>query len=309
MVEKASTALRSTSLDEARTDEGDGLPLWPDEAGFDAFRDCIPDVAGGAAQRRRRVFVLADLIARDVIPRLVLAHRTAPAYVDRAPAALPTTEEVTTLTSLVIRGETLDVAAYVEGILARGVPLERVYLDLLAPVARRLGEMWAADACDFATVTMGLCALQQVVLDSGRLAREQPSAPRPGRRAVLAPVPGEQHTFGLLIVAEFFRRTGWEVWSGTGASARDIAAKVRGEDFAIAGFTLAREEHGAALARLILLVRRVSLNRRIGILVGGAAVAGRPGLVSELGADASASDGQEAALQAETLLAIRGLRA
>ena len=27
-----------------------------------------------------------------------------------------------------------------------------------------------------------------------------------GRRALLVPVPGEQHTFGLLMVVEFFRR-------------------------------------------------------------------------------------------------------
>ncbi|MDH5177200.1 MAG: cobalamin B12-binding domain-containing protein [Gammaproteobacteria bacterium] len=28
------------------------------------------------------------------------------------------------------------------------------------------------------------------------------------RRALLIPMPGEQHTFGLMIVADFFRRAG-----------------------------------------------------------------------------------------------------
>lgn len=50
------------------------------------------------------------------------------------------------------------------------------------------------------------------------------------------------------------------------------------------------------------------MNRRIGILVGGTIFDGRPGLVADIGADATAADGAEAALQAETLIAMRGLR-
>lgn len=309
MTEKASAASLPISMEEGEPDDRSRPMAWPAEPDFDAFRDCLTPASTSWGQRSRGVLALANIIERDVIPRLVLAHRTAPAYVDRAPLALPTTEEVTTLTALTIRGDTLDIAAYVEGILVRGVPLERVYLDLLAPVARRLGEMWAADACDFATVTMGLCALQQIVLDTGRRTREPLHRPRPGRRAVLAPVPGEQHGFGLLLVAEFFRRSGWEVWSGTGAGEREITAKVRGESFAIAGFTLSSEDRLGALAQLILVVRRVSMNRRIGILVGGTIFDGRPGLVADVGADATAADGAEATLQAETLIAMRGLLA
>ncbi len=309
MTEKASAALQTISTEDGPLEDRSRPMDWPTESGFDAFRACLTPDAVSQARRSSGVLALADIIEREVIPRLVLAHRTAPAYVDRAPAALPTEEEVTTLTALSVRGNAVDIAAYVEGILGRDVPLERVYLDLLAPVARRLGAMWEADACDFATVTMGLCALQQIVLDTGRRAREHFHRPRADRRAVLAPVPGEQHGFGLLLVAEFFRRSGWEVWSGTGAGEGEIAAKVRGENFAIAGFTLSSEDRVGALAQLILVVRRVSMNRRIGILVGGTIFQGRPGLVADVGADATAADGAEAALQAETLIAMRGLRA
>ena len=309
MTEKASAMSQPICAEDGGLDDRLSPIAWPSEPGFDAFRAFLGPEPASLAQRSRGVLALADIIERDVIPRLVLAHRNAPAYVDRAPALLPTEEEVTTLTTLAVRGNALDIAAYVEGIIGRDVPLERVYLDLLAPVARRLGEMWAADACDFATVTMALCALQQIVLDTGRRAREPLHRPRPGRRAMLAPVPGEQHGFGLLLVAEFFRRSGWEVWSGTGAGEREITAKVRGESFAIAGFTLSSEDRLGALAQLILVVRRASMNRRIGILVGGTIFDGRPGLVADVGADATAADGAEATLQAETLIAMRGLPA
>jgi methanogenic corrinoid protein MtbC1 len=299
MVEKAMSASQSIVLPDLRLDPG---PCWsPGETG-----GCDP--APGAA---RRSLVLARTIECDVIPRLILAHRAAPApaYVDRAPSATPTADDVATLTALSLEGDIADVEAFVAGIEATGVALERIYLDLLAPVARRLGEMWEADECDFSTVTMGLCALQHVVLNSGRHFTPAQQRPRQGRRAVLAPLPGETHTFGLVIVAEFFRRAGWDVWSGTGVTSQEIVAKVRAESFAIAAFSLASEDHLAALAGLIHRVRRASLNQRIGILVGGAIFTERPGLVADVGADATAADGDEATLQAETLLAINELRA
>ncbi|MEO3471059.1 cobalamin B12-binding domain-containing protein [Roseomonas sp. CAU 1739] len=311
MVDKAMSASQSMVQPDDRPDAGAG---WRPDDGGPSLRSSRADIADddccAETAPARRIILLAKTIERDVIPRLVLAHRAAPAapYIDRSPSPLPTSEDIATLTALAIRSELKDVEAFVDGIQAAGIPLDRIYLDLLAPVARRLGEMWEADECDFATVTMGLAALQQVVLNSGRRFTQAPQRPREGRRAVLAPTPGETHTFGLVIVAEFFRRAGWEVWSGNGASLPEIVAKVRGEPFAIAAFSLASEDHLAALANLIHRVRRASLNRGIGILVGGAIFAERPGLVSDIGADATAADGEEATLQAETLLAISDFR-
>ncbi|WP_431281999.1 cobalamin B12-binding domain-containing protein [Humitalea sp. 24SJ18S-53] len=311
MVDKAMSASQSMVQPDGTPEQG---ACWPSEMRTRSFRTSEADGADGDCRAdtssARRLLLLARTIERDVIPRLVLAHRTTrAAYVDRPPGLTPTPQDVATLTALAIRADLKDVEAFVDGVQAAGIPLDRVYLDLLAPVARRLGEMWEADECDFATVTMGLAALQQVVLNSGRRFTQAPQRPRVGRRALLAPTPGETHTFGLVIVAEFFRRAGWEVWSGTGASQPEIVAKVRGEHFAIAAFSMAREDHTAALADLIQRVRRASVNRRIGILVGGAIFAERPRLVSDIGADATAADGDEATLQAETLIAISDLRA
>lgn len=312
MVDKAMSASQSMLQPEYGPDGDD---RWRSQLGERSIRGAEPDISAedchAETAASRRIILLARTIERDVIPRLVLAHRAAPApaYLDRAPSMLPTPEDVLTLTALVIRSDLQDVEAFVDGLEANGVPLELIYVDLLAPVARRLGAMWEADECDFATVTMGLAALQQVVLNSGRRFSNVPQRPRDGRRIMLVPAPGETHTFGLVIVAEFFRRAGWEAWSGNGASLPEITSKVRGEPFAIAAFSLASEDHLAALANLIHRVRRASLNRRIGILVGGAVFAERPGLVSDIGADATAADGEEATLQAETLLAISDLRA
>ena len=46
---------------------------------------------------------------------------------------------------------------------ARGVSIEKLYLDLLAPAARYLGELWNEDLCTFTDVTVGLGRLQRVL--------------------------------------------------------------------------------------------------------------------------------------------------
>ena len=70
--------------------------------------------------------------------------------------------------------------------------------------------MWEDDRVSFADVTVALCRLHDVMRN---LSSSQPPAtdtlPQ-GRRALLVPMPGEQHTFGLVMVADFLpsRRVG-----------------------------------------------------------------------------------------------------
>jgi methanogenic corrinoid protein MtbC1 len=253
------------------------------------------------------VALLARALETEVIPRLLLSRQEAsePAHILEASQLGPTAEDVESVTRLAMQGDLAGATAFLRGLCARGVPLERIYLQLLAPVARHLGELWSADRCDFATVTIGLCCLQQLVLENS-----QSFGPRPGRhgsverRILLAPVPGEQHSFGLLMVGEFFRRQGWDVSSGTGASVRELVAMLRKQWFGMVGFSLACDSRLDILSALIRDIRRTSRNPRIGILVGGKAFIDCPELAALVGADATATDGQQAVLKAETLLAL-----
>ncbi len=245
--------------------------------------------------------VLARTLETRIIPRLALAHR-APA--PGAEGAVPTPDEVAELTALVMQADFAASLALVARLRARDVPQAAILLDLLAPVARRLGEMWLADECDFSTVTIGVCCLQQVVMEQRDGAAPRTAAPQAERRALLAPLPGEQHGFGLLIVGEFFRRQGWEVCGASGASARELTAMVRRQSFGIVGLSLANEERSGDLAALIHDIRRSSRNRRLGVMVGGQCFTDRPELSALVGADATASDAHQAVLTAETLLAL-----
>jgi methanogenic corrinoid protein MtbC1 len=278
-------------------------PLMLERAEDDGF---APDEAGALAEERRRVALLARTLETEVIPRLVLARRESaePAYLAEVGVAGPAETDVQTLATLAMQGDLAGAMALVAGLRARNVPLERIYLELLAPVARLLGELWSADRCDFTAVTIGLCCLQQVVLENHHAFGPRSGRHGTERRVLLAPVPGEQHSFGLLMVGEFFRRQGWDVSSATGASSREIVALARKQWFSVVGFTMACDQRLEALAGLIHDIRRASRNPGIGVLVGGKAFLDRPELAALVGADATAADGQQAVLKAETLLAL-----
>ncbi len=254
---------------------------------------------------------LIQAIDNEIIPRLVLARRAGRETL-RMPAAdtaTPKAVEVEELAGLVLTKDTAVARSFVEQMHERGTPVETLYLDLLAPTARRLGELWCEDSCDFTDVTVGLGRLQEVLHELSPLFRAEVEPHERGRRVLLVPVPGEQHSFGLHMVAEFFRRTGWDVWSGAQiSSGADLVQVVRSEWFAVVGLSLACETRIDALATGIRALRRASRNRAIGVLVGGPLFIEHPELVARVGADATAIDGGQAPMQAQNLLALLARR-
>jgi methanogenic corrinoid protein MtbC1 len=192
----------------------------------------------------------------------------------------------------------------VEAFRLRGVPRALLCTDLLVPSARLLGEMWDQDLCTFVDVTVAVGRLQQALRD---ISAGQASPPADGesvRRVLLVPAPGEQHTFGLVMVSEFFREAGWEVTGGPHPQL-DPVAMVRRDWVDVVGFTLAGEIHLASLTAAITAVRKASLNPRVGILVGGPQFLLNPGLAREVGADALAIDGSLAPSIADKLVETR----
>ncbi len=310
MVDFGRSAVAEDQLEEVR-------PTPPaDTAHAGATTDEVEDhVAGGAAPLPRgapgggrqiarigtRLDQLVQTIETDIVPRLLMAHA---ADVPADPeAAMPGPAEVAAFTALVLAEGVEALMATIDDYRARGVPLERIYLDLLAPTARRLGRMWEEDECDFATVTLGLQHLHGVlhacrtdfVLDRYPAEEE--------RRALLSPVPGEDHLFGIAIVAEFLRNAGWDVTDAQAASRREIADLVNRRWFAVVGLSISSESRLDALTGCIRAIRKASCNPGIGVLVGGQVFCARPELVAVVGADAAAADGRSAVLQAERLRA------
>lgn len=253
---------------------------------------------------------LARAIEAAVLPRLALAHGTvpAPAELDALFGAAPTTEEVEGLLALLLVDDRAGAEAHVDAVMERGVTLERVFLELLAPAARRLGDTWTADGCDFGTVTIGLMRLQRMVRDRMPEALP-PLRPLAGpRRILLANAPGEQHTFGRDMLAGFFRQAGWTVWDPAPDGAAEFAALVRRECFEAVGLSAGSAARLDAISECVRTVRRSAVNGGVGIMVGGPLFIAHPEYVALVGADATAADGRQAVLQAERLLAVMSRR-
>jgi MerR family transcriptional regulator, light-induced transcriptional regulator len=251
-----------------------------------------------------RMAWLVRTIEAEIIPRLMLAHRRDAAWVDPATLAcvLPDADDVVELARIVLDQEAPVAGRFIDAFRAEGVPLDAIYLDLLAPAARQLGSMWEADLCDFTQVTVALWRLQQVMYDLSPAFQGDAEYGVKSRRAMLVPAPGSQHTLGLFMVAEFFRRAGWDVWGEPSASVPDLLEAVRVERFDVIGISVGAEFQIEGLSSVILGLRRASRNPGVRVMLGGPVAAQQPDLHTRLGADATALDAHQALLVAESLL-------
>ncbi len=259
-----------------------------------------------ASQRpavQERLSRLVDTIERDIIPRLVRAHAPVPG--DGEGVNLPTRDEVLAFTQQVMSRDDAGIHDHLAAQRARGVSVESLYVHLLAPAARHLGELWDDDRCHFADVTVGMGRLQQLMRGLSTAFGTEIDPPAGGRRALLMPAPGDQHTFGLSMVAEFFARAGWEVVGVMDPQAANFEDRVKEEWFDLVGISAGSTTRMDSMLACITKVRRLSHNRSVAVMVGGPLFAAHPELVEQLGADGVATDGQHAPALAERLLSRR----
>jgi methanogenic corrinoid protein MtbC1 len=267
---------------------------WPAGEARGAALDFTLDAA------KQRVSRLARTLEAEVIPRLVHHHREVVAVV----GAQPSEADVLDLARDLIEDNEAGLESLVQGLLQRGVSIEALYLELLAPAARRLGELWEEDRVDFATVTVALGRLQRLLRTLSPAFGSEVQHPELGRRVLLTQPEDELHMFGLAMVAEFFRRDGWDVLGGVAGVGIDAETWCRRDWFDAVGFSIGHEGRLPWLRDTIGAVRRVSRNSGVVILVGGPVFTRNPVWAEEIGADAT-TDGRNAPVLAETIAAKR----
>ena len=254
-----------------------------------------------------RLALLSRAIEDEIIPRLMLAHPTADDCLPLAPSAggQVSQKDVQAFAKLVLAPDENVAQACIEAMRTGGISVETIYTDLLAPVARYLGVLWEEDLCDFTEVTIGLGRLQQVLRELSP-AFGQSNTSTSGSRVLLLPGPGEQHTFGLVMVAEFFRRAGWDVGGGAWEAGADPVVMVQSEWFDVVGFSLGNVDQLDDLAACIKKVRAAALNKEICVIVGGPLFLSHPEYVGYVNADAASTDGAQAPELAARLVAALG---
>jgi methanogenic corrinoid protein MtbC1 len=267
-----------------------------------------PPASGDCADEQ--IAGLVRTIEGEIIPRLMLAHVGTErlAYSPSRHHRVPADEDVAELTRLVVAHDAPIALSYVEAMRAQGMTVETIYVGLLGPAARRLGDLWEEDFCDFTEVTVGLWRLQQVLRALSPTFQNEVERRESSLRAILVPLPGEHHMFGVMMVAEFFRRAGWDVWDEPCGSIRELADAVRGTWFDIAGISVSSavssENRLESVAAAVRAIRRASRNPAVGVMVGGRIFSEHPEYVGLVGADATAVSERHALPQAQKLLAL-----
>src|ERR1700761_5976457 len=167
---------------------------------------------------QRRNVLLTSIVEAEILPRLARLRRSV-AATGSSPSAASTDDDTHTLVGLLLNREAAAAIGFLDSLRCGGAVPGSLYLGVMTRAARVLGEMWEQDRCDFAQVTISMGRLQQVLRSLSPHFQVEAVVRAKPETVVLAPGPGEQHTLGLLMVGEFFRRDGWRVAGGPATSA------------------------------------------------------------------------------------------
>ncbi|WP_017672664.1 cobalamin B12-binding domain-containing protein [Blastomonas sp. AAP53] len=179
---------------------------------------------------------------------------------------------------------------------------ETLFIELIAPTARELGEKWTRDECDFVDVTMGLWRLQLLLRTIAVWAPPTPGWHLRSNRALFTTMPNDQHSLGTLMISECFQRAGWDVEALVEPDQSEILRALSSSSFDVVGLTVTTDFSIAAVPKLLTAMRSVSCNPNLAIMIGGPAIGHDPERARALGADGTAPDAAAALALADELV-------
>jgi len=256
-------------------------------------------LAGSDAELRLR-----GVVEAEIIPRLVHAH-TKPRD-NTAAVQLIRPAEIEAFARALLERSPDPAYRLLETHRERGVPLEAIYLQLFVGAAHLLGEWWESDESNFSQVTLSMTRIHGMLNQlspSFHAGANNTQLERSGeRRILMATMPGQQHTLGLSMLAEFFRRDGWVVLAIPAPEPGLIQASLSTNWFDLLALSASTDAEIDDLGSTILAARKTSRNPRLSVMVGGPLLLRQPHLGKALGADGVSSDAADALVLAQQLL-------
>jgi methanogenic corrinoid protein MtbC1 len=256
-------------------------------------------LAGSDAELRLR-----GVVEAEIIPRLVHAH-TKPRD-NTAAGQLIRPAEIEAFAKALLERSPDPAYRLLETHRERGVPLEAIYLQLFVGAAHLLGEWWESDDANFSQVTLSMTRIHGMLNQlspSFHAGANSTQLERSGeRRILMATMPGQQHTLGLSMLAEFFRRDGWVVLAIPAPEPGLIQASLSTNWFDLLALSASTDAEIDDLGSTILAARKTSRNPRLSIMVGGPLLMRQPHLGKALGADGVSSDAADALVLAQQLV-------
>jgi methanogenic corrinoid protein MtbC1 len=248
---------------------------------------------------------LLEVIELQIIPRLVDSHPAlGPLTVQKHSLVFdPDPLEIAAFAQLCIQAHPKAPAQRIEQWVQQGFAIDDIFLKLIAPVARHLGWMWEQDDVDFSQVSLGLIRLQQITHMLGYTYQSGPRSAGVVRRMMIGSAPGSQHLLGLSMVAEFFRKDGWQVVVEIADSGDGLLQAVGSEWFDLVGLSVGLSGQLPMLPELIAQLKAASRNVAVPVILGGPAFLGSKAKGPDFGADGVSTDAADAVILGNLLVA------
>jgi len=251
---------------------------------------------------------LLSVIESQIIPRLLDAHPSVKALdLEQAQGDLVAASEQDMLdfAQACLATDSQAVFNHLDVLRDKGLGIQTVFLDVITPAARYLGDLWEQDKMDFTVVAQGLLRMHHGMRHLGYETQDGPQTAGDVRRIMLASAPGSQHILGLAMVSEFFRADHWQVVVEISTSEKALLHTVAHEWFDVIGLSVGLVEQLPNIPALIARLKTASRNPNAFVILGGPALLQAKMDGVELAADAISVNAAEAVKLAGDLLTNR----
>lgn len=173
-----------------------------------------------------------------------------------------------------------------------GVSIRDVYLDVFQATQREIGYLWQKNQVSVAQEHYCTAATQLIM---SQLYPRLFGAERVGHTLVATCVGGELHEIGVRMVADFFEMEGWDTYYlGANTPTESILSALEMQSADVLALSIAMTFNVTKMADLIAEIRASDAAKDVAIMVGGRPFNIAPKLWQKVGADAYASDAQQA---------------
>ena len=198
-----------------------------------------------------------------------------------------------------LEGRRIDALALVSNAFDHGVSVSELQMHVIANSQSEVGRMWQAGEIHAGEEHLG----SRIVEEALTLLRSRlPRKPAKGRSILCASVQGNLHDIGARLLANQFELEGWTAhFLGANVPTPDLVQSIEDFDVDVLALSVTLGLSARSTADLAARVRSLP-GKRVPILVGGRLFDVVPNLWKAVGADAYATDPEEAVRTVERMM-------
>ncbi len=241
-----------------------------------------------------------SLAAIEYLDAALLAYQQAPSIL---PSFIEDNNPLAGLThgfiDALLRGDRQSASRMILAAAQQGTAIKDIYLYVFQSSQREIGRLWQTNQISVAQEHYCTAATQMVM---SQLYPYIFASERNGHRMVVTCVGGELHEIGARMVADFFEMEGWDTYFlGANTPIEGVLQAVSEREADVLAISATMTFHVDKVSDLIAQLHHAGLDGRTKVLVGGYPFNIAPALWQSVGADAYASDAQQALIVAEDL--------